>query len=260
MRQKHAALIRLPVVTALLFAALARASPSADGFLGEPPAPPLTYCFSSLETESASLVESLPRVSQTEFISEMSDMTDALPLYGPSTYSANLAPICQACPNYGVYGFLGYDAWRGTTDGTWNNNGINTGVNFGTRLGRFSDWTGIGFQLGGSVGVYDWNGTDYRIRHMDQAETQGFVTGGFFRKANENSNWSFAVVQDWMLNNNFSVFAQNPTLGQWRGQVGYAVGAFNEFGIWGTWRGQGDTRNVPFFGSTTWRPIQQFNP
>ncbi len=261
MRQNPAALIRLHVVAALFFAALADAAPPlADDFLSAPADSPLGYQFSSLETASANSAEELPRVSQADFISEMSDSTEAMTLYGPRAYATDLAPICQACPNYGLYAFLGYDAWRGISDGTWENNGIHTGLNFGTRLGRFSDWTGIGFQLGGSVGVYDWSGTDYRIRHMDQPETQGFVTGGFFRKANENSNWSFAIVQDWMLNNNFSVFAQNPTLGQWRGQIGYAVGAFNEFGIWGTWRGQGDSRNVPFFGSTTWRPIQQFNP
>jgi hypothetical protein len=40
-----------------------------------------------------------------------------------------------------------------------------------------------------------------------------------FRKANENSNWSAAVVQDWMINANYGVFAENPTLSQWRGQM-----------------------------------------
>ena len=65
----------------------------------------------------------------------------------------------------------------------WENNGLNTGFNFGTRLGRFSDVTGIGFQMGGSIGIYDWSGTDYRFQNMEQAETQGFLTMGFFRKA-----------------------------------------------------------------------------
>jgi hypothetical protein len=166
---------------------------------------------------------------------------------------------CDACPNRGLYVFLGYDSWRGVQDGSWDNNGISTGLNFGTRLGRFSDWTGIGFQIGGSVGAYDWNGTAYRLQHQDQAEPQGFVTYGFFRKATENCPWSAAVVQDWMVNANFSVFAQNPTLGQWRGQLGYAISPWLEYGVWGTWRGQGDTRLVPAFGPTTWRPVEQLN-
>ena len=88
---------------------------------------------------------------------------------------------------------------------------------------------------------------------------QGFVTYGFFRKANEQSNWSAAVVQDWMITSNYGIFAENPTMAQWRGQVGYAFGPLNEVGLWGTWRGQGDSRNVQFFGPTTWRPVEQLS-
>jgi hypothetical protein len=178
----------------------------------------------------------------------------------PGRPPVDLLPVCQARPKMGLYGFVGYDSWRGIQDNGWNNDGISTGLNFGTRLGRFSDWTGVGFQLGGSMGVYDWNGTNYHLTHMDQATPQGFVTYGFFRKANQQSNWSGAVVQDWMLNSNFGIFAQNPTLAQWRGQLGYAVGSWSEIGVWGTWRGQGDTRVVPGFGATAWRPVEQLNP
>jgi hypothetical protein len=88
---------------------------------------------------------------------------------------------------------------------------------------------------------------------------QGFVTGGFFRKANEASPWSGAVVQDWMITSNYGILGENPTLGQWRGQLGYALNPWNEVGVWGTWRGQGDTRLVNLFGPTTWRPVQQAN-
>jgi hypothetical protein len=44
---------------------------------------------------------------------------------------------------------------------------------------------------------------------------------------------------------------------QWRAQLGYIVSANNEIGVWGTWRGQGDTRVVDGFGPVTWRPINQ---
>jgi hypothetical protein len=158
-----------------------------------------------------------------------------------------------------MYAFFGYDSWRGIQDDGWGNNGLHTGLNFGTRLGQFSDWTGVGFQIGGSVGVYNWNGTDFHLSHNDESTPQGFVTYGFFRKANEQSNWSGAVVQDWMLTSNFGIFAENPTMAQWRGQLGYAIGPWNEVGVWGTWRGQGDTRVVNFFGPTTWRPVNQLN-
>jgi hypothetical protein len=177
-----------------------------------------------------------------------------------SSYSpGNVCPSCTTCPNRGYYGFFGYDSWRGIQDGSWGNNGLHAGVNFGTRLGPVSDWTGVGFQLGSSVGVYNFNGTDYHMSRNDQATMQGFVTYGFFRKANEDSPWSAGVVQDWMLTSNYGIFAENPTMAQWRGQVGYAFGPLNELGLWGTWRGQGDSRNVPFFGPTTWRPVQQLS-
>jgi hypothetical protein len=65
------------------------------------------------------------------------------------------------------------------------------------------------------------------------------------------------VVQDWMFNRNFSVFAENPSLSQLRGQVGYATSACNEFGIGGTLRVFDDTRIVDSFGPITWRPINQ---
>jgi hypothetical protein len=172
---------------------------------------------------------------------------------------ADLAPSCDECPTRGVYAFVGYDSWRGISDGGWQNNGVSTGLNFGTRLGRFSDLTGIGVQIGASVGDYNWAGTDYRLSHQDQSQPQGFVTYGLFRRPNEYANWNAAVVQDWMLNSNFGVFAQNPTLSQWRGQAGYALGPWNEVGIWGTWRARGDTRFVVGFGQTDWRPVRQLN-
>jgi hypothetical protein len=63
-----------------------------------------------------------------------------------------------------------------------------------------------------------------------------------------------------MLNSNFSVFAQNPTLSQWRGQWGYALSASNEIGIWGAWRDHGDSRFVdPAFGTVSWRAVNQIS-
>jgi len=92
---------------------------------------------------------------------------------------ADLCPTCNACPNKGMYAFFGYDSWRGIQDDGWGNNGLHAGLNFGTRLGPISDWTGVGFQIGGSVGVYNWNGTDFHLSHNDESTPQGFVTYGF---------------------------------------------------------------------------------
>jgi hypothetical protein len=167
--------------------------------------------------------------------------------------------FCEECPTWGLQTFVGYDSWRGIADDSWQNNGIHVGANIGTRLGPISDATGIGFQLGASIGVYDWSGTDYRPNNTNSAEPQGFITYGFFRKANASSNWTGALVQDWMLNNNFGEYSQNPTMSQLRAQLGYTLGQSNELGLWGTCRVLDDSRFVTGVGSTTWRPIDQLN-
>ncbi|HEY5316161.1 MAG TPA: DUF6666 family protein [Pirellulales bacterium] len=175
-------------------------------------------------------------------------------LLGPAVCRAN----CDACPTHGLTVLVGYDAWRGVSSDSWENNGIHTGLNYGTRLGEVSELTGIGFQVGASIGVYDWSGSDYRpVNNL--AETQGFLTYGFFRKQNANSNWSAALVQDWMFNNNFGVFSQSPTMSQWRGQIGYATSAWNEFGVWGAWRMTTATSDVAGVGPTSWRALNQID-
>ena len=163
------------------------------------------------------------------------------------------------CPNHGLLAFVSYDSFKGISDGGWQNNGIVTGFNFGTRLGAISELTGIGFQIGASVGVFNWSGTDYRLADQNLAQTQGFFTFGFFRHATESSKWTAAIVDDTMFNNNYGIFAQNPMMMQMRGQLGYCTSAWNEFGIWGTWRGYGQTLLVPTIGPTTWQPVQQLN-
>jgi hypothetical protein len=166
--------------------------------------------------------------------------------------------VCEGCPKWGLQTFVGYDTFRGISDDSWQNNGIHVGANLGSWLGPISEATGIGFQIGGSVGVYDWSGADYRPRDS-AVETQGFITYGFFRKPNESSKWDAGVVQDWMLNNNFGEYSQNPTLSQIRAQLGYAFSASNEIGVWGACRVMSDTAFVSGVGATTWRPIDQLN-
>lgn len=173
--------------------------------------------------------------------------------------TSELPALCDDCPHYVFNGFVSYDSFKGVADGGWQNNGAVAGFNLGSRLGVLSDLTGIGFQIGASVGVFDWSGTNYRLIHQDSAQTQGFFTFGLFRHALEGSRWTGAIVQDTMYNSNFGIFGQNPMLIQMRGQLGYCTSAWNEFGIWGTMRGFGQTLIVPTVGPVRWEPVQQLN-
>jgi hypothetical protein len=44
-----------------------------------------------------------------------------------------------------------------------------------------------------------------------------------------------------------------------RPDVGYVLSPMNEIGIWGTWRGHGDSRDVPTVGPTSWQAVNQLN-
>lgn len=222
--------------TAMLLA-LTAISPALAQY--EPLAPPEPY---------STLPEALPDVYEQPGEAPPNDGT-----------SPNWWHTCDDSPGFGLLAFVGYDAWRGPVDDSWENNGLHTGLNFGSRLGWLSDYTGIGFQLGGSVGVYDWSGTEYRIARQNEAETQGFLTYGLFRKASEDCRWSASLVQDWMLNSNYGALSQNPTIWQGRWQVGYALRPRHEWGFWGTFAGPTVTRDVPFFGPRTYKSINQLN-
>jgi hypothetical protein len=186
-------------------------------------------------------------------------LTDIFPLFSGDASLAGV-PVTSDEQRNRIYTLLvGYDAFRGIPDGSWQNNGIHTGENYGTRLGSFSDWTGVGLQVGGTVGAYDWGGTDYRQQNRSKAQVQAFITYGLFRRAVEGSPWSAGLVQDWMLNNTWSVFGENPTFSQLRAQIAYAISASNEFGVWGAYRVIDDSHQVPGFGVVRWQPHNQIN-
>ena len=247
------------------FAALAIAAGSpaaivwADGIVGIPSAGPQLCGFYGAD-ENGELVDTS---SPTVLSHTSNSANDEVTLFAPQSTAAGcgceVASCCEEDRPFGYFALVGYEAFRGIPDGSWENNGLHTGANFGTRLGELSDWTGIGAQIGGTVGIYNWSGTGYRMDHQNIAETQGFLTYGLFRKANENSPWSASLVHDWMFNHNFSVMAEDPTLSQLRGQVGYAVSDWNEIGLWGACRTGSDSRQVPAFGRVTWQAINQLN-
>ncbi len=266
-----------PFLSILAWATLACWAARASGQSLWPPAGPATSGLtlpasgsdsaapSGYFAEPASSVVRLPATTpgpgESWLVAQAAPSIESVPRPQSYTASGNAGnpwcPNCDDCPLRAFTIFVGYDSFRGVTDDGWQNNGIHTGLNYGTRLGWFSELTGIGLQMGGSAASYNWSGNDYRPD--SGAQTQGFVTYGLFRRANATSHWSAAFVQDWMLNSNYGVFSQNPTLSQWRGQVAYAISARNEFGLWGTQRFLNDYRNVAGVGPTTWRAVNQLN-
>lgn len=186
-------------------------------------------------------------------------LRDVFAMYRSDLTLAGLPPLSESDPVRSVELLLTYDSYRGVPDGAWANYGVVTGANYGTRLGRISDWTGIGFQAGATVGVFNWAGSDYRRQHQNRAQVQGFFTFGLFRHAAEDTRWSAAAVNDWMTASTYSVFGEHPTMSQLRMQIGYTTSASNEVGVWGAVRVLDDTESVPGFGPVTWRPVNVIN-
>jgi hypothetical protein len=170
---------------------------------------------------------------------------------------------CDDSPQRGIVGIFGFDSFKGVSDSLFQSNfGVVTGLNAATPVPGLSDY-GIGWQLGMTYGVYDIDG-GWRYRDSAaQSQQQTFVTTGFYRKGNGDQRLSFGLVYDWMLNDNWGVLGTSPTLGQWRGQVEYAVGDCNAIGLYGSMRDLGSQQRVyntqRYYLDTETRAISQVN-
>lgn len=129
---------------------------------------------------------------------------------------------------------LGYDFFRGPAEGSYEGNtGALVSINFAGTTSACSRM-GLGTQVGGSYGVYDWNGNSASLS-SNGIQQQGFVTGGIFRTPGNCFNgFSGAIAYDLMLNSNFGVFALNPLLMQLRLSASSSFCKSQEIGLWGT--------------------------
>ncbi len=145
----------------------------------------------------------------------------------------------ENCSPFGIVGTAGFDSFKGPGDGGFISNfGAVTGVNSAVALGD----TGMDWQLGMTYGVYDFDGRT----NINQATSQQqvFLTTGFFHKAQCDRHLSFGMVYDWMFNDEWGATGLAPTLGQWRGQIEYAVSGSNAFGVYGCLGDRGYNRTV----------------
>jgi hypothetical protein len=174
--------------------------------------------------------------------------------------------FADPCPRVGWYVWSGADSWRGVTSGSFQgNNGVVNGFNMGAYPLAFLEDLGIGVQAGGSYNLYNFSGNDSFGGNNNEATQQMFYTIGLFRRADVGRPLSAGFVYDGMMSNNLGVYATSPYLSQFRGQVAWATSAWNEFGFWGTFHGQGASRNIPGApgtggtGQVNYRTIDQIN-
>jgi hypothetical protein len=149
----------------------------------------------------------------------------------------------DCCSRLNIAAFNSMDSWRGPADGSYQSNfGTVTGFNAGTPLPYLAG-LGIGGQFGASYGVFDWAGRQSNgTERQNQPQQQVFVTTGIFHRATDGRRLNWGVGFDWMINRNYGLLAQSPTVGQWRAMVGYNVNAWNEIGMWGAASQMNDTR------------------
>lgn len=153
---------------------------------------------------------------------------------------------------------IGYDYFRGIPDGDWEGNtGGLTTVNIGKEFCLFDEQWGI--QIGGSYGVYDWNGNlSAPSSRQSGTQQQAFITTGFSWRTCCESGFNFGLVYDWMWNKNFGIFRLQTNVDQLRFQGGYQFCNRDEFGLWGTldlhWS-ERTSQQIP----VTFRAISQIN-
>ncbi len=146
--------------------------------------------------------------------------------------------------------FFGLDGYKEPAD-----LGVNS--NFGFRIGFNTGFAileqfGVGAQVGTAL---NYSRTAMRILSAidgTQEHIQSYTTLGIFQRGAGGINWG--VAYDFRFDDYYGNFET----GQWRGQVGYEIGANDEIGLWGTLRERGDRAGIGgvFFDL---QPINQIN-
>jgi hypothetical protein len=170
------------------------------------------------------------------------------------------------CDNMVIFGAV--NAWRGPLDSVSESSfGVVGGFNAGAPL--LTDY-GLGVQFGMSYGIYDFHGRDEFGPESEPSsiEDQLFFTTGVFRRCvsccddpcgSAMDRISWGLVYDRMITDNTGAVAAELSLGQFRGQIGYACDCANEVGIQGSFSdGTDDDFDALGFDHTT-RSIDQIS-
>ncbi|MBA3237087.1 MAG: hypothetical protein H0T62_01900 [Parachlamydiaceae bacterium] len=171
-------------------------------------------------------------------------------------------PCIPSFSEVGLSGFAGFENFRGMADG---NVGDNNGAHFGAELVcplPYLDMYKVGVQLAGSVGAYDFAGRATTYHHKKAIQYQEFLTAGFFIYPSSFCPVGIGIVSDWMFNKNYGIYAQRPTIQQYRAKVSYFMTPNDEMGFWGSYDAKKTHKlyNYGFIKSKlTYRAIGQIN-
>ncbi len=160
---------------------------------------------------------------------------------------------CEVCEDWyfgqDLTAFAGVHGFKGPVDRGENGNfGFQEGVNWSS---PFWNAEGVGFQLGAQAVQSNLNDT---VAFQD-TRSQGFITGGLFRRQMSGSGWQWGVVYDHLADN----FDQSFDVGQIRGELSYFYRG-HEFGFWFASGSRDFTpATVGTNGILSYEPIDQYS-
>lgn len=146
--------------------------------------------------------------------------------------------------------FLGLDGSKGPDDlGINADFGYRGAINWGLPLWESR---GLGIQVGSALNVSDNAVRVLRSVNGTRDRVQSFTTVGVFQRTDFGLNWG--IVYDFLAED----YYKSLVLGQWRGQIGHAIGLCDEVGVWAAVRNFGDNATVAG-QSLSLKPITQGN-
>lgn len=148
----------------------------------------------------------------------------------------------------GTYVWVGADTYKSLGDRITNING-GTGAltgSFGGEIGfnsglSFGD-SNFGLQAGASIGIYDFKGRLRIVPDATAPERQLYYTAGFYKRGDMSATepsiadrLSLGLVYDGFQAERWGVNANDISLSQVRGTLGFALTESTEIGVWGTY-------------------------
>jgi hypothetical protein len=135
-----------------------------------------------------------------------------------------------------VFLFGGANAFANKGD---DNHPNNFGMVGGFNLSLPTGLQNLRYQFGFSHGAYDWMGREGSAGaggKPNSAELANYFTAGVYQRSDIMSDqpWSFGVVFDHFMGENWGEEDSYINLSQVRYQIGYALNQNNEIGFWGT--------------------------